>query len=126
MKILKYFGILAFSNMNEELVNNVKRWITIDNEIKEMQKKMKAFRKEKKALTESLVNVMKENEIDCFDIQNGQLQYTRTKTKAPLSKKHLLTSLMTFFENDKSTVEKLGTFILDSRQEKIRENIKRK
>lgn len=126
MKILKYFGILAFSNMNEELVDNVKRWITIDNEIKEMQKKMKAFRKEKKALTESLVNVMKENEIDCFDIQNGQLQYTRTKTKAPLSKKHLLTSLMTFFENDKSTVEKLGTFILDSRQEKIRENIKRK
>lgn len=126
MKILKYFGILAFSNMNEELVDNVKRWITIDNEIKEMQKKMKAFRKEKKALTESLVNVMKENEIDCFDIQNGQLQYTRTKTKAPLSKKHLLTSLMKFFENDKSTVEKLGTFILDSRQEKIRENIKRK
>ena len=112
--------------MNEELIENVKDWITIDNNIKEMQKKMKAYRKEKKALTEKLVDVMKENEIDCFDIQNEQLQYTRTKTKAPLSKKHLLSSLMTFFENDKATVEKLGTFILDSRQEKIRENIKRK
>tara|TARA_X000000950_G_C13788168_1_gene608183 strand:+ start:112 stop:450 length:339 start_codon:yes stop_codon:yes gene_type:complete len=112
--------------MNETLIENVKEWITLDNGIKEMQKKMKEYRKKKKELTQSLVEVMKNNEIDCFDIQDGQLQYTRTKTKAPLSKKHLLNSLMKYFENNKEVVEKLGTYILDSREEKIRENIKRK
>ena len=112
--------------MNETLIDNVKEWITLDNGIKEMQKKMKEYRKKKKELTQSLVEVMKNNEIDCFDIQDGQLQYTRTKTKAPLSKKHLLNSLMKYFENNKEVVEKLGTYILDSREEKIRENIKRK
>ena len=112
--------------MNQELVQNVKDWIVIDNEMKEMRKKMKEYRKQKKTLTENLVNVMKSNEIDCFDIQNGQLIYTKQKIKAPLSKKHLLGSLTTYFKNDKDMVEKLSSFIMDSREEKIKENIRRK
>ena len=71
--------------MNQELVQNVKDWIVIDNEMKEMRKKMKEYRKQKKALTENLVNVMKSNEIDCFDIQNGQLIYTK-QSEAPLAR----------------------------------------
>ena len=38
---------------------------------------MKEKRKEKKAYTESLVNIMRDNEIDCFDIQDGKLLYTK-------------------------------------------------
>ena len=85
-------------------------------------------RKEKKNITESLVGIMRDNEIDQFNIPDGELVYTKTKTKAPLSKKHLLTSLATFFQNsnDPRIVKELSTFIMNTRQEKEKENIKEK
>ena len=54
---------------------------------------------------------MKQNEIDVFNIPDGELIYTRTKTKKPLSK-HLLLSLSEYFKEDKNIVEQLGKFIL--------------
>ena len=69
---------------------------------------------------------MKENDIDCFDITNGKLIYTKKKTKSPLSKKHLLQALSAFFKDDKETVSKISNYILDTRETKIKENIRRK
>ena len=113
---------------NEELLDNVKSWISLDNQIRTLQKEIKNKRKEKKNITESLVGIMRDNEIDQFNIPDGELVYTKTKTKAPLSKKHLLTSLATFFQNsnDPRIVKELSTFIMNTRQEKEKENIKRK
>ena len=110
----------------QELINNVKNWITLDTEIKQLQKLAKTKRKEKKAYTEALVNIMRDNEIDCFDVQDGKLIYTKKKVKAPLSKKHLLSSLGNYFKNNKKLITELSQFILDSREEKIKENIRRK
>ena len=109
-----------------ELINNVKQWITLDTEIKQLQKLAKEKRKEKQAYTESLVNIMRDNEIDCFDVKDGKLIYTKKKVKAPLSKKHLLSSLGNYFKNNKDLIDELSQFILDSREEKIKENIRRK
>ena len=39
--------------------------------------------------TANLVDIMKTNNVDCFDVKNGKLIYTKKKVKAPLSKKHL-------------------------------------
>ncbi len=113
---------------NEELLDNVKSWISLDNDIRSLQKAIKLKRKEKKSITDSLVGIMKDNDIDQFNIPDGELVYTKTKTKAPLSKKHLLTSIATFFQNsnDPRLVQELSTFIMNSRQEKEKENIKRK
>ena len=110
----------------QELIANVKNWITLDSEIKQLQKLMKEKRKEKTAYTESLVNIMRDNEIDCFDIQDGKLLYTKKKVKAPLSKKHLIASLGNYFKNNKDLITELSDFILNSREEKIKENIRRK
>jgi len=110
----------------EILIDNVKEWLTLDNEMKELQKAMKERRKKKKELTSSLVEIMRTNEIDCLDVNDGKLIYTKRKVKAPLSKKHLLGSLAKYFKNDRERIQELTTFILDSREEKIKENIKRK
>ena len=110
----------------EQLIENVKEWISVDNEIREGQKKLKLLRKMKKERTEILVDVMKSNEIDCFDINEGKLVYKQNKSKAPLSKKHLLVSLAQYFKNDPRMVDELSKFIMESRQEKEKENIKRK
>lgn len=110
----------------QELINNVKKWITLDTEIKQLGKIMKEKRKEKKDYTAALVETMRNNEIDCFDVQDGKLIYTKKKVKAPLSKKHLLLSLSNYFKNNKELINELGEFILNSREEKIKENIRRK
>ena len=44
----------------EQLVSNVKEWIGIDEEMKQLQSMLREKRKRKKELTDSLVNVMKE------------------------------------------------------------------
>ena len=87
--------------MNKDiLVENIKSWVQIDNEMKTLQKELKERRLKKKELTESLVNVMRDNEIDEFNMQEGKLVYSQNKVKAPLSKKHLLSSLHSYFKDD--------------------------
>jgi|UniRef100_A0A6C0C3M8 hypothetical protein len=111
---------------NQELKDNIVSWLTLDNDIKSLQKQLRIKRKEKKSKTDEIVNVMKSNEIACFDTNDGKLIYTTTKTKAPLSKKHLLTSLTTYFNNDPNTIQTLSEFILNSRKDNVKETIKRK
>ena len=112
--------------MNQELINNIKNWINVDNEIKKLQKNIKSLREEKKKFTINLVDIMKKNDIDAFDINDGKLLYTKTQIKTPISKKHLLTSVSEYVKNDEQTVENLCNFILNTRKTKVTENIKRK
>ena len=110
----------------QELVNNIKQWLQMDDEIKQLQKQIKERRNIKKQLTQNLVTIMKDNSIDCFDITGGKLLYTQNKSKTPLSKKHLITSITEFFDGDQQMIKKLCSHIMNSRQKVIKENIKRK
>ena len=69
---------------------------------------------------------MKSNDISCFDISDGKLMYTQNKVKSALSKKHLIKSLTEWFKDDPTQIGNLTKHILNSREEKIKENIKRK
>ena len=106
-----------------ELLENVKTWLDIDNQIRALQKEIRERRKMKKDLTENLVGIMKTQDIDALNVPDGQLIYNKTKTKSALSKKHLLTSLANYFKNDRRMVDELTKFIMDSREEK--ENMKK-
>lgn len=106
-----------------QLVNHVKGWIKLDEEIRGMQMEIKEKKIKQKELTTQLMAVMKENEIDCFDLTDGKLVYTHTKIKQSINKKLLLSSLATFFNND--DLQKVTDHILGSRTEKVKEHIKR-
>lgn len=111
----------------EELIANIKSWMTIDNEMKALQKKMKQYRAEKKILADSLVNIMKENEIDCFDLSEGKLLYTKTKVKTALSKKHIMKCLEEYFSQEPGIKpDEVCDFILDNREVKENESIRHK
>ena len=86
----------------EQLVNNIKEWIKLDTEISELKALAKEKTNKKKGLTENLVTVMKTNKIDCFDINGGALVYNPT------------------------VAEELTKHIMDSREEQVKESIKRK
>lgn len=110
----------------EELVSHIKNWIQLDNNISTLQKQLKELREQKKNLTGDLVNVMKSNEIDCFDINNGKLMYSRTRVKKPINKSSLLLALKEYFGEDTKSVAEIGEHILNSREESIKETIRRK
>ena len=111
----------------EDLVNIIKEWIEIDDKLKVIQNSMKEFKLKKKTLTSNLLSIMKDNEIDCFDINSGKIVYCKTKTKAPINKKTLLETLEKYFEDRKDIdVAAVRDFVLENREIKLQENIKRK
>jgi hypothetical protein len=110
----------------EQLVSNIKEWIKIDNEIHQLKTEIKERNNKKKFLTENLVNVMKTNSIDCFDINGGALVYKKNKVKKPINGKTLLQALHNYYKNDMNIAEEITKHVMDSREEQIKETIKRK
>jgi hypothetical protein len=119
-------GASAAPVSKDQMVTHIKRWIQLDNEIKKTQEELKARKDERKQHTLRLVDIMKSNEIDCFDINNGKLLYTKTKVKAPLSKGQLMQALANYYKNDEEQVRELGDHLMAARQEKVTESIRRK
>jgi hypothetical protein len=110
----------------EQLINNIKEWIKMDTEISELKTEIKERTNKKKTLTEGLVTTMKSNSIDCFDINGGALVYKKSTVKKPINGKMLLSALQNYYKNEPQKAEDLTKHVLDSREEKIKETIKRK
>ena len=113
-------------NTKQELITNVKEWLTLEEEIKILQKQMREKRKRKKELNEMLINIMKANDIECFDTNNGKLLHVVNKAKKPLTKKFLISTLENYYQNDIEKAKELSEFILNNRNESITETIKHK
>lgn len=110
----------------EQLVNNIKEWIKLDNEITHLKNDIKEKNNKKKELSNNLVTVMKTNEIDCFDINGGCLVYKKNKIKKPINGKTLLAALKNYYKTEPAIAEELAKHVMDSREEQIKEVIKRK
>ena len=110
----------------EQLLKTVKEWVKIDNEMRELQKALVSRKNEKKKISASLMDVMHKNEIDCFDLKDGQIAYSKKNVKKPITKKILLNILSTFYANDISKATELNNFILENREETVKETIVRK
>jgi len=113
-------------NTKEELITNIKEWIKIDADIVKLKTDIKDKTNKKKLLTESLVNVMKSNSIDCFDINGGALIYKQKKTKRTISGKFLLSQLEEYYKNDPELAKDITKKVLDNRVEVVKDEIKRK
>lgn len=110
----------------EQLIKHIKEWVKKDNEIRALQNEVNARKAEKKILSASLVNIMKENEIDCFNVNDGQITYSKKNIKKPISKKLLLNLLSKYYNGDSSKANELNNYILENREEAVKETIHRK
>lgn len=114
-------------NDNKEiLINTVKQWVRIDNEIRQLQQEISARRQNKKVLNDQLMNTMKSNNIDCFDLNDGKICYTKKNVKKPINNKILLEILTKYYSGDISQASEINNFINDNRTEVTKENITRK
>ena len=110
----------------DELILNIKEWIKMDNEITRLKAEVKEKTNKRKELTESLVNVMKSNAIDCFDINGGALVYKQKKTRRTISGKFLLSQLEEYYKDQPELAKEITKKVLDNRIEVVKDEIKRK
>tara|TARA_Y100000816_G_C26108254_1_gene589991 strand:+ start:2016 stop:2372 length:357 start_codon:yes stop_codon:yes gene_type:complete len=110
----------------EQLVASIKGWISIDSEISKLQRQLKEKREEKKRLSNDLLTTMKANDIDCFDMTGGSLMYKRSVTKKPLTNKNISLLLEKYFNESSIKHEEVTKFLMDNREESVKEIVKHK
>jgi len=110
----------------DQLVKIIKDWVKLDNEIRVIQNELNERKIEKKKTSNELIQVMKNHEIDCFQINDGKIQYKRQNIKKPLSNKILIKLLNDFYNGNEEKVAELNNFLIENREETIKENIVRK
>jgi len=110
----------------DQLIKIIKEWVKLDNDISKLKKEQNDRKQEKKNLSQSLMEIMKKNEIDCFDINDGQICYTKKNIKKPINKKVLMDILAKYYKGDLLKANELNNYILDNREESVKETITRK
>lgn len=107
---------VAIQSNKETLIQIVKDWVITDNQIKALNKKLRELRQAKKEQNTQMIEVMKANEIDNFDIKDGQIYYKKEVKREPLSQKTLLNILSKHPQLDDIQANNLNQFIYDSRK----------
>lgn len=108
----------------DEFKNRVKIWLQLDNEVKELSKKIKLLDNERKqrkkyisSLTPHILNFMSSNEIEELNSKEGRLRYKSSKVKEPLSQKGLRNQLYDQFPQNHSELDKI--FVSRNKIEKV-------
>ena len=110
----------------DELITTIKEWIKMDNDITKLKSEIKEKTHKKTELTTSLINIMKNNSIDCFDINGGALVYKQKKSRKTISGKFLLTQLEEYYKDNPDLAKDIAKKVLDNRIEVVKDEIKRK
>jgi len=110
----------------DQLKDYLRQWVRVENEISTLSAEIKKRKLIHQQLSKSLLDVMRNNEIDCFDIANGRIVYSKTKIRAPLNNGQIKSALSTYYKDDVEKAASLTEFLLASRVEKTRESIKMK
>jgi len=111
----------------EVFVNTIKEWIKIEKKKKQLQKEQNTRKKSKKLLNQTLIEMMKENDIDTVETKDGSsIVYTSKIVKKPITKKVLSDILAKYYNGNINKAEHLNNFILENRETTTRESIERK
>jgi len=110
----------------EKLIKTIQDWVKLDNEMRKLKKEISSRKTEQDKITKVLIDVMKSNEIDEFNINNGKLSYTNRTVKKPITKKNLLEILSKFYNGNAQQANEINQFILDNREDVVVEKLVRK
>lgn len=114
------------NNEKNKLIDIVRNWVNIDNQLIKLNQMIKQLRSEKKTLNIEMIQIMKENNIDIFDLKEGQIRYKQEKKKEPLNQKKLLSILSKHPTLAETQIIELSDFIYQNRTETMKETIIRK
>ena len=110
----------------EQIKETIQSWFKYGNEIKEISKIIKEKRQKQKELTEKLKGVMRNNNIDCINTNNGRIYYSSKETKKALSKKEWISLINNYYKEDTKHADELLSYLENNRQTITKESIKLK
>lgn len=113
-----------FELYKQQLQENVKEYIRIDDEIKALNKAAKERKNKKKEISEHILSCMNKFEINHMNINGGKLIYSVSKNKSPLNKNNISSILGKYFD-DNSKGKEVCQYLLENREKVERVRLKR-
>jgi hypothetical protein len=92
---------------SEEIKNVIRSWVALDDESRKLQVRQKAIREEKARLSESILEFMRNNEVDIFALEGnglGTLNRTMRTSRPPLRRDLIRTQLLLQFSDQPQRV----------------------
>ena len=108
------------------LETKIKRWVELDNRIKESNDIFKDIRTEKSVIHDEIIELVEEKQLGkvTVNISDGKLKFVSSKHTAPLTLTYIEKCLTELITNGKQ-VEQIMAYIKKNRETKISTDIKR-
>jgi hypothetical protein len=105
---------------------NIKKWVNIDNQLKNFNEKVKDLRSVRNNTEEVIIQLMEEKKMTnaTINISDGKLRFVNTKQTAPLTLKYVEECLTHFIKNEDQR-ELIMNYIKDNREVNYVKDIKR-
>jgi hypothetical protein len=112
-------------NSRQQFVENIRQWITLDNESKQLWENMKEIRETKRKICEEIHFFANQNGLQKtrIDVSDGTLRFIEKKESASLSLQYVENSLGKFMNEE--DVKTIMTHIRENRPIKIIKEISR-
>jgi len=106
--------------------NQIQKWVSIDNEIKNLNEKIKLLRDSRNQLSENIINYANEKKItnSTIKITDGKLKFANTKVTEPLTFKYIENTLAEIIVNE-TQLKYIMEHLKNKRTSKIIPEIKR-
>ena len=106
--------------------NQIQQWVSVDNQLKQLNEKVKEMREKRNVLEQNITNYASSNNLSnaTIKIGDGRLKFTNTRVPEPITFKYLEKTLGEVIKN-KSQVQLIMEHIKQKRNIKIIPEIKR-
>lgn len=106
--------------------SQIQQWVSLDNQLKQLNEKVKDLRDKRNNLEENITSYASENNLSnaTVKISDGRLKFTNTKVQEPLTFKYLEKTLGEVIKNE-SQVKLIMEHLKQKRAFKIVPEIKR-
>lgn len=110
--------------VSAEFINAVKKYLEVDDKLKEIREATKNLNNEKKHQEEFILNYLQSIDEQIVDVPNGKLKRNISKTQAPL-KKEVIHKALTELVGDSIKAQSMTEQIIKSRPTVERVTLKR-
>ena len=108
------------------LEENIKKWLILDNKIKELTNQLKSIRSEKNQYNNNIIEYISNNNLNnaTIKIHDSKLKFIDNNYSQPLTYKFIYDTLNKYYQNEDKTIEIIN-YIKSQRQVKTIKEIKR-
>ena len=97
------------NNISQTFINDIKQWVTLDDQLKQTSKLVKQIRKKKNEVGLEIQGYMEQNEIQDKDINlsDGKIKYYVSKRTCGMSKTYIENSLTLYYNGDATKAQEV-------------------